>query len=1526
VVAVCVVAAILAAHAEAGLATGKGSVVINEVLASNSRFLADPQGQFDDWIELYNRGDASINVAGMYLTDDPAVPAKWQFPAANAALTTIPAQGYLIVWADADAAPGLHASFKLSSEGETVALYDRDGTTLVDSVTFGTQTSDISYGRFPDGSDTWTPLTIPSPGVLNFSIYQGFVDQPRLSPERGFYNEQILVTVSCATPGATIYYTTDGSEPYSASTMRPGTTAAVYSSPIVVDGTTCLRAIAIKANWGASPIATSTYLFVADVITQSPQGLGPGTGWPSGYVNGQTIDYGMDPDVVNDPRYKDLMDDALLAIPSLSLVTDVANLFDSKKGIYVNPSAQGMGWERPVSVELMYPDGTEGFQANAGLRIRGGYSRSGSNPKHAFRLFFRAEYGAPTLKYPLFDDEGAGEFEGVDIRTSQNYSWSYEGGNSNSHDTFVREVFSRDTQHAMGQPYTRSRYYHLYINGQYWGLFQTQERAEASYAATYFGGNKEDYDVIKSRAGNGGYDIEATDGTLDSWRLLWNAAQSGFGDNATYCRVQGLNPDRTPNPAYPRLLDVDNLIDYMICTYYVGDPDGPVSAWGRVANNFYTIYNRVSPDGFKFFRHDAEHSLDNVQEARLFASTTMAVGASFNQSNPMWMHTHLVLHPDYKMRFADRVYKYFFNGGLLTPETAANRFMARADQIETAIIAESARWGDSKRAKPRNRDDDWTPDMQRMVNDYFPKRTGVVLNQFKSQDWYPKIDPPTFSQQGGHVAPGDSISLQGGAGALWYTLDGNDPRLPGSIPQTSDELKFVPENAAKRVLVPTGPVADAWKGGAEFDDSAWLGGVGGVGFERSTGYETIFRTDVQSQMYARNASCYLRIPFDVAAADLTGLTSLTLNVRYDDGFVIYLNGAEIARKNFTGNPTWNSAAFTQNPDDSAVAFEPFDVTAHLDKLRQGQNVLAVHAMNQSSTSSDFLISVELVSAKNPAGESPTGVSPSAIRYTGPITLSQSTQIKVRSLSNGVWSALNEAVFSVGPVAQSLRISEIMYHPSSEISDLKSQISEAEFIELTNVGSESIDLNLVRFAKGIDFTFPSFELAPGAYCLVIKDLAAFEAIYGNGLPIVGQYSGSLDNAGERIELLDAAGSVIESFEYEDGWFDLTDGLGFSLTRRDPAASNPANKNSWRASAYAGGSPGTDDAGLVPEPGSVVIDEVMANPAAGECDWIELHNSTDRAIDLGGWFLSDDGNDLTKYRIAEATSIPAGGYLVFTQDQHFGNAADPGRTAPFGLSKEGETVYLHSDRADAAAAWAKAHPTQILGGYSDKVKFDACEKEISSGRVQKSTGASDFVALTEPTPGKANAAPIMGPIVITEIMYHPTDTEEAEYVELLNIGSESVALYDADKAAPWRFTDDPQDPAIEMLFPSEPSVILTPGQYLVLAKDLSFFTSRYTLPAGVQVLAWGAGRLTNGGEKVQLSRPFEVDAEGKIEWIRVDRVSYSDGSHPLDFAAGVDPWPLEADGQGKSLARTDPHAYGNDPGNWRAAAPSPGRANP
>ena len=1483
---------------------GDSVIVINELMASNSAGKTDPQGEYDDWIELHNLSDASVNLGGMYLTDDLDRPTKWQIPAG----TSIAPMGYVLIWADNDTGDaGLHASFSLSADGEDLALFDVDGVTLLDQVSFATQGADISYGRYPNGTGDWSPRGFPTPEQQNVQVYQGFVEKPEFSQEHGFYDDEIVVAITCETPQAVIYYTTDGTDPYLAGArVGPGPSARVYTEPLPIGETTCIRAAAARDDWKFSSIETQTYLFIADVIRQSPNREKPGADWPSaGTSSGQMIDYGMDPDVVDDPAYADLIDDAMLAIPSISLVTDIDNLFSEQTGIYVHARNQGTSWERPVSIELLNPDGSDGFQIDGGIRIRGGYSRSGSNPKHAFRLFFRAEYGQAKLHFPLFGEEGVDEFDAVDLRTSQNYSWSYEGGNSNSHDTFVREVFSRDTQRDMERPYTRSRYYHLYINGHYWGLFQTQERSEASYGESYFGGEKEDYDVIKSRAGNGGYDIEATDGTLDAWRRLWEEAGEGFDDDERYYRVQGLNINGTVNLAYEKLLDIDNLIDYMLCTYYVGDPDGPVSAWARVANNFYGVYNRNRPEGFMFFRHDAEHSLDNLYENRLFAASTEAVGSRFNQSNPLWMHLHLMDHPEYRMRFADRVYAHFFNGGVLTPEACTERFMARAEQIDLAIIAESARWGDAKRSRPRTRDDDWLPDINGMVSDYFPRRTDVVMGQFRGEGWYPNVNPPALNQHGGPVGNGFELTLSG-SGDIYYTLDGTDPRLPETAGSAGASIPLVAENAAKRVLVPTGPVDEAWRGGADFNDSAWQSGSGGIGYERSTGYEQFFDLDVTDTMYGVNASCFIRIPFEVSAADYEELSGLALNVRYDDGFVAYLNGVEIQRVMFNGDPAWNSEALGNHSDIDAIELEPFNI-ASADALRPGANILAIHGLNAGTTSSDFLIALELAGTVGAAGGTPGGVSAQAIAYTGPVTLDASVQVKARVYNGGTWSALSDTLFAVGPVAESLRISEVMYRPAGD--------PNAEFIELTNVGTETVNLNLVELTNGVDFTFGNTGLAPGDYVLVVRDLVAFEANYGQGYNIAGQYEGNLSNGGERIELVDAAGQIIHSFRYQDDWFDVTDGLGFSLVARDAAATDPntwGEKSTWRPSAADGGSPGYDDTGELPELGAVVINELLANPATGDSDWIELHNTTGQAIDLSGWFLSDDPDDLVKYEIAAGTVLPAGGYVVFRADEHFGNTADPGCHTPFALSRNGETVYLHSG-ADGA-----------LTGYSEQEKYGAAEAGVSLGRVLKSTGTYNFVALSEATPGTANAAPAVGPIVISEVMYNPADVAEAEYVELLNISDFPVTFYDVIRGTPWRFTDDPDDPGIDFLFPADAPVVLEPGAALLLVKHALTFRTTYPVSPDVPILEWGNGKLSNGGDKIQISKPGDADGDDDRFWIRVDRVVYSDGAHGAEFADGIDPWPVEADGQGSALERIDATAYGNDPANWQAAAPSPGSA--
>ncbi len=654
-------------------------------------------------------------------------------------------------------------------------------------------------------------------------------------------------------------------------------------------------------------------------------------------------------------------------------------------------------------------------------------------------------------------------------------------------------------------------------------------------------------------------------------------------------------------------------------------------------------------------------------------------------------------------------------------------------------------------------------------------------------------------------------------------------------------------------------------------------------------------------MYTINSSCYIRIPFTFNG-DKSTLTLMTLKMRYDDGFVAHLNGMEVARKNFEGNPAWSSAAVTDRPDADALAFEAIDISQHIGLLQPGANMLAIHGLNISPADSDFLIAAELFVSSSATGDTPAG--PSTL--TSPIRLTRSTLVKARVRAGATWSALAETTFAVGPVAESLRISEIMYNPADP---------NTEYIELTNIGGETIDLSLVRFTDGVSFEFPAYELAPGGRCLVVQDAAAFAARYGEGLPCVGRYEGSLNNAGERIGLQDAAGMFVQAFEYRDDWYDMTDGGGYSLTVGDPAAADPnalADASAWRPSARPGGSPGTDDGAGVVEPGGVIINELLANASRGSSDWIELYNPTDRPVDVGGWYLSDNADNPARYEIASGTVVEPNGYLVLTEDGQFGNAADPGCHTPFALSQNGETLYVYSASQGA------------LTGYSDKVEFGASEPGVAFGRYLLSTGVSDFPALLEPTPGEANAGPQVGPIVISEIMYHPDNPGEAEYVELFNAGDTDVTLYDVTAASPWRFAGDVANPGIEVLFPSDPPITLAPGGYLLLVADRLACEARYAIAADVPVLEWGSGKLNDAGDTITLSRPGQTDDEGTRHWICVDRVSFSDGAHPESFPSGVDLWPVEAGGQGSSLTRISSGRYGNDPNNWQGALPSPGTA--
>ena len=1014
----------------------------------------------------------------------------------------------------------------------------------------------------------------PTPGTENGVRIEGIAADTKFEPNRGFYDSPIEVAITTSTPEATIRYTTDASTP----TLSNGST---YTAPITINRTTTLRAAAFKTGFDSTNVETHTYVFLDDVVAQS--GSAP-PGWPNNSINGQVFNYGMDPNIVNhanpaiggDKQVKD----ALTEIPTISIVTDQANLTGRGTGIYTNPQSDGIEWERESHIELLFPPGyvdpdgnPTGFASPAGLRIRGGFSRKPENPKHSFRIFFRNEYGNGRLNYRLFGDEGADEFDKFDLRTPQNYSWSLGGDSRNS---FMRDIWSRDTQLAMGRPATRGRFYHLYLNGIYWGLYQSDERAEAAFGETYFGGDQSDYDVVKTRGA-------LTDGTFDAWRRLWEKWSAGFTSNAAYFNVLGRNPDGTPNPAFEKLVDPGNLIDYMIILYYSGDSDGP-------PNNYFSLYNRENPDGWKFFEHDSEHSLDTGRNNMV---NSMASGSALGEFHPRLLHQGLMANPEYKLLFADRVAEHCFNDGLLIDEMSIARIDTRAQEIDSAIIANSARWGDSwfppQTALTRT---DWLSAVQ-AVRRFFNNRASTLIGQLRSVGWYPNIDPPGFSQHGGSIAQGAGIVLSTNATGVYYTLDGSDPRAPGgAVAAGSIRLPFPSEAPSPQDFLTTGQewkylddgsdAGTTWRT-VDFDDAAWASGPSELGYGDSDEATEVGWIEIEPETggLQRNATTYFRTTVEIANPG--SFSWFVVKLKYDDGAAVYVNGAEAVRTdNLPAGAAFNTYSKRSTPNERK--HHEFIIPTTL--FVPGENTIAVELHQESSGSSD--ISFDLILR----GEIDTSA---GANLTKPVLISEPALLKARAydIATGSWSPLNTAFFTVDTVpadATNVVISELHYHPAEPATPEEIAVSRDrdnyEFVELLNIGPRSIDLSDVEFSDGIVFVFPpNTVLGAGARAIVVRNEAAFTARYGE-LPdgvVIGQYSGRLSNDGEQVILTSSSTGDLHNFTYNDQapWPTLPDGDGHSLVLVEPASGpDHAEPTSWLPHAKIGGAPGEDDNTIAP----------------------------------------------------------------------------------------------------------------------------------------------------------------------------------------------------------------------------------------------------------------------------------------------------------------------------------------------------------
>jgi len=965
--------------------------IISEFLASNQLTLIDENDESPDWIEIHNAGDEAIDLTGWFLTDDPTNLTKWTFP--GIADSQLDAGEHRIVFAAGQDDPAteqtLRANFKLSASGEYVALVSPAGAVVsefgANGATYPEQFEDVSYGIAADGSVGY--FVVPTPGEANANGIDGFVADTKFSVDRGYFTESFTVDITSATPGSTIVYTVDGSAPTLTNGLQVTSTIDVTpTASVLIETTTTLRAAAFKMDYEPTNIDTQTFLFLNDVIQQPRRPAGFPTSWGSA----PAADYEMDSQIVNDADYTQDLLDGLRELPALSIAANVDSVFGAR-GIYRNPQNDSL--EAVVSAEWILPDGSTGFQIDAGLKVSGGASRSPNNsPKHSLGLRFRGEYGAGRLNYDLFEGSPVDSFNSLQLRAVYNNSWIHWNSGQQHRGTLIRDQFIRDSLLAMGQDDAqRGTYAHLYLNGLYWGVYNVHERADSAHYAEYHGGNPDEYDGL-----NGG---AANDGNTQSYNAMRNTVTS-----RDWLAIQ-------------EVLDVDNYIDWTIVQAYGGNADLKFDGNWRVAGG-------GSADGiWRIYAWDSERIFEDVTDQPPSAML-----------DPLSILDDLVRIPEFVTRFGDRLQKHFFNDGALTPDAVEERWNARADELRNAIVAESARWGDYRRDVHQRgdnielyeRDVHWNSEVERLLAEYFPVRSQFIIEEYTSMDWYPEIDAPSLqvngaNQHGGELALNvDTIGFQ---------------VAPEQVTVTESKV-LIDEGSPAVAFVPTDNSLETGAGPYWYDESfvptGWTTGTNGVGYENSASgqYDDFIGTDIQTAWNANQSSVYARFEFNVDA-DIADYERLALNMTFDDGFVAYLNGQFIdvdptaANRNFAPNTTnWQSSSSGNDRPDSVVLGSPvtFDLTEHMSLLHSGTNVLAIHGLNQGRGSSDMLMLPELALEKTSSvlptiyytldGSDPRAENgaPVGQLFADPFALSAAATVKARSYSGNQWSALVESAF------------------------------------------------------------------------------------------------------------------------------------------------------------------------------------------------------------------------------------------------------------------------------------------------------------------------------------------------------------------------------------------------------------------------------------------------------------------------------------------------------------------------------------
>jgi hypothetical protein len=468
----------------------------------------------------------------------------------------------------------------------------------------------------------------------------------------------------------------------------------------------------------------------------------------------------------------------------------------------------------------------------------------------------------------------------------------------------------------------------------------------------------------------------------------------------------------------------------------------------------------------------------------------------------------------------------------------------------------------------------------------------------------------------------------------------------------------------------------------------------------------------------------------------------------------------------------------------------------------------------------------------------------------------------------------------------LRITEVMYNAPGG--------TGVEYIEIMNTGTVPIDLAGVSFDAGAPFdplTLPSYTLQPGERVIITNNSAAFIAAYGAGPTILTTWSGgAISNNGEEIILRDPSGNIIHRFDYDNnnGWATRADGGGSSLEVIDTEG-DYNDPNNWRASTEFGGTPGTAGSGPT---GALVITEILTHTDVPNVDTIEIKNTTGADIDISGWYLSDSDVNWQKFLIPANTLIPAGDYLTFDETDFNPNGlwntnAGPPAAWEFAISSHGDQVYLIEASGSTPIAYA-----------ADR-DFDAAKNGVSFGTYLNSQDEEFFTAQAAQTFGTDNIGPLVGPIVITEIMYQNAPGQ-LDWIEIQNIRGTAIPLNDTGiPANVWKVS------GIGFDFPTG-EILSAGGVALIVSGDPATFRAQYSIDPSIAIYGPYNGNLQDNGEMIRLQMPEPAEALAKeidIDYVRYDIVS---------------PWPTGALGSGYSIERIFVDQFGTEPLNWQLSS--------